>query len=75
MVAARIGVRDPRNAVLIYLWANGTRPVPLDRCVQIEVATGGVVRRWDLRPDDWSAHWPELVGVDGAPPAPSRVLA
>ncbi|MGN6259117.1 MAG: transcriptional regulator [Ralstonia sp.] len=31
------------------------------RCVAIEMATQGVVRRPDLRPDDWHLIWPELV--------------
>jgi len=30
-------------------------------CVAIERATGGVVTRKDLRPDDWWKIWPELV--------------
>ncbi|WP_092970709.1 YdaS family helix-turn-helix protein [Ralstonia sp. NFACC01] len=30
------------------------------RCVAIEVATQGSVRRQDLRPDDWHLIWPEL---------------
>ncbi|WP_316869709.1 transcriptional regulator [Ralstonia wenshanensis] len=33
------------------------------RCVAIEVATQGAVRRPDLRPDDWHLIWPELVSV------------
>ena len=46
-------------------WRN--RGVPVERCAELEVATGGVVRRWDMRPDDWHIIWPELVGADGAP--------
>lgn len=38
-----------------------------ENCVAIERATGGAVRRWDLRPDDWHRIWPELIGVEGAP--------
>lgn len=34
---------------------------------QIEAATNGAVRRWELRPDDWFVIWPELVGMAGAP--------
>lgn len=26
---------------------------------------------WDLRPNDWHIVWPELVGTEGAPPAPA----
>jgi DNA-binding transcriptional regulator YdaS (Cro superfamily) len=50
--------------------ARGNRPVPPDRASAIESATYGIVRRWDLRPHDWWQIWPELVGADGAPPAP-----
>lgn len=36
-------------------WANGYRPIPAERCVAIEAATGGLVRCEDLRPDvNWS---------------------
>lgn len=34
--------------------------VPVEHCAAIERATGGVVTRRDLRPDDWAAIWPEL---------------
>ena len=49
-------------------------------CVQIERATAGAVRRWDMRPGDWHRIWPELVGTDGAPaveppPAPAAAVA
>jgi DNA-binding transcriptional regulator YdaS (Cro superfamily) len=54
-------------------WAKGERPIPLQHCASIEKTTGGAVRRWDLRPDDWHLIWPELIGLPGAPavqPAP-----
>ena len=38
--------------------------------VGIERASGGVVRRQDLRPDDWHRIWPELIGAEGAPDVP-----
>lgn len=45
-------------------WVGGKRRVPLERCPQIELATGGQVMRHELRPDiDWSMF--------GAPPTPS----
>jgi DNA-binding transcriptional regulator YdaS (Cro superfamily) len=31
-----------------------------ENCVVIERATGGLVTRKDLRPDDWERIWPEL---------------
>jgi len=36
--------------------------IPIERCVAIERATGGVVTRRDLRPKDWRNIWPELDG-------------
>jgi DNA-binding transcriptional regulator YdaS (Cro superfamily) len=47
----------------ISKWADGSRPVPIERCVAIEQATGGAVTRKDLRPDDWQRIWPELINV------------
>jgi DNA-binding transcriptional regulator YdaS (Cro superfamily) len=32
-------------------WVKGNRPIPAERCIPIEVATGGKVTRYDLRPD------------------------
>jgi DNA-binding transcriptional regulator YdaS (Cro superfamily) len=32
-------------------WVLGKRPVPANRCLDIERATGGQVTRHDLRPD------------------------
>lgn len=46
--------------VLISQWANESRPVPPERCVEIEFATLGQVTRRDLRPVDWKKIWPEL---------------
>lgn len=40
-------------------WATGDRPVPVNRCLQIERATEGKVTRPELR-DDWANFWPEL---------------
>lgn len=47
-------------AQLIGQWANGIRPVPVERCTAIEAATKGAVTRQDLRPNDWQLIWPEL---------------
>lgn len=46
----------------------GRIPIP-EYCVGLELATGGVVRRQDLRPDDWQRIWPEL-----APPVAAALL-
>lgn len=41
----------------------------------IERETGGAVRRWELRPNDWHVVWPELVGAVDAPDVPLAVAA
>lgn len=41
-------------------WRNGSRPVPVILCVDIERVTNGAVTRQQLRPDDWIRIWPEL---------------
>lgn len=54
-LARLVGVRPPT----VQQWANGSRPVAPDRCIDIERVTGGAVTRSDLRPDDWQRIWPE----------------
>ena len=50
-LARMIGVTPPT----IHQWISGIRPIPAERCPQIERATGGAVRCEDLRPDvDWA---------------------
>lgn len=46
---------------------DGREPSPA-LCVAIERESGGLVRRWRLRPNDWHLIWPELIGTAGAPP-------
>jgi DNA-binding transcriptional regulator YdaS (Cro superfamily) len=55
---------------LVWQWARSVRTVPVSRCTSIERLSGGLVCRWDLRPQDWHIHWPELIGTEGAPLAP-----
>lgn len=45
---------------LVSQWRNGTRPIPFERCPQIEAVTDGLVTRKDLCPDNWIELWPEL---------------
>lgn len=59
--AASLARKLSISPVLISQWKNGTRPVPIERCPDIERATNGAVTRKDLRPDDWARIWPELV--------------
>jgi DNA-binding transcriptional regulator YdaS (Cro superfamily) len=68
-LAATLGV----SGSLVTQWGGG-KPVSAERCPAIEQATGRVVCRWDLRPEDWFAIWPELVGTEGAPAVPSTEL-
>lgn len=72
-LARALGVTAPA----VSEWSSGRRAVPPARCVQIERITEGAVRRWDLRPHDWGAIWPELIGSEGAPhwPNPKEAAA
>ena len=60
-LADKLGI----TPVLISQWANELRPVPPERCVEIERATAGKVSRKDLRPEDWHKIWPELAAAPG----------
>lgn len=53
----------------------GVRPCATDLAVSIERESAGAVRRWDLRPNDWDRHWPELIGAPGAPSLPAERAA
>ena len=55
-LARKLGI----SPVLVSQWRNGIRPIPIERCPDIERATEGAVTRRDLRPDDWQRIWPEL---------------
>jgi DNA-binding transcriptional regulator YdaS (Cro superfamily) len=48
----------------VHQWIASDRKVPIEHCTPIEQATGGVVTRQMLRPDDWKAIWPELIGSE-----------
>lgn len=49
---------------MVSQWAAGVKPVPADRCADIERATAGAVTRRDLRPEDWHRIWPELITAE-----------
>lgn len=68
-LARVIGVSSPT----VHQWISGHRPIPIERCVAIERATGGAVTRRDLRPNDWQDIWPELADADH--PAPAEAAA
>lgn len=46
-LARAVGVRPPT----VQQWLCGDRPVPGGRCIAIEMATGGEITRYELRPD------------------------
>ena len=55
-LAKAIGVRPPD----ICRWLTGLRPIPTKYGAAIEHATGGLVTRKELFPDEWKRIWPEL---------------
>lgn len=56
-LAKAIGAHAPD----VSRWADGTRPIPVVYGAAIERATGGLVTRREMFPDDWQRIWPELV--------------
>lgn len=54
-LARALGVKPPT----VNQWTNGDRPVPAERCPQIEQLTKGSIRCEDLRPD---VNWAVLRG-------------
>ena len=70
-MATALGV----SKAAVNQWKLPERKVPIEQCVSIEVMTGRRVRRWHLRPLDWHRIWPELVGLEGAPPVASMEAA
>ncbi len=50
-MSAQLAASTGINAVLLSQWSNGQRPVPMERCIEIERATCGFVTCEELRPD------------------------
>ena len=48
------------SPVFINQIVKGSKKVPVAAAARIEKATGGVVTRKDMFPDDWQKIWPEL---------------
>jgi DNA-binding transcriptional regulator YdaS (Cro superfamily) len=55
---------DPRPVDVTAIGNWKSRGVPFERCVAIEVVTGGVVSRKETRPKDYLHHWPELATTE-----------
>jgi len=58
----------------MYQWVRGVRPVPIEHCLTIERATGGLVTRGDLRPHDKHLIWADIAN-DPEPPPPQSTDA
>lgn len=56
-LARAIGAHAPD----ISRWAEGKRPIPVIHAAAIESATGGLVTRQEMFPNDWARIWPELI--------------
>lgn len=44
-------------------WASGERPIPVTYGAAIESASGGLVTRQEMFPDEWQRIWPELNSI------------
>lgn len=49
--AAKLARDMEVSQVIVSQWATGQRPIPPERCAQIELATSGMVTRKELRPE------------------------
>jgi DNA-binding transcriptional regulator YdaS (Cro superfamily) len=49
-----------KSTAQVWQWKSGLRPVPLELCMAIELATNKQVTRQELRPNDCHLIWPEL---------------
>ncbi len=62
-LAERVGVDEQ----YLYQCLTGRKAMTPAEAVRVERESGHVVRRWNLRRDDWHRIWPELIGTAGAP--------
>jgi len=58
-LARAIGAHAPD----VSRWADGKRPIPMEYGAAIEAATGGLVTRREMFPNDWRRLWPELAAA------------
>ena len=54
--AERLGI----SASYLSQLASGKSPISVERSVEIERESGGLVTRQAMHPDSWQAKWPEL---------------
>lgn len=57
------------SSAAVHQWLNGDRPLPLERCAEIERMTNGTVTCEELRPDkaDFFRHFRSTKPADPAP--------
>lgn len=67
-IAQALGLDDQ----YLYQCMTGRKDMKPKQAVRVERDSGGRLRRWHLRVNDWHETWPELIGVDGAPPVPGQ---
>ena len=63
-LAKAIGAHAPD----VSRWADGKRPIPMEYGAAIEAATGGLVTRREMFPNDWHRLWPELATATESQP-------
>ena len=68
----RMALKAGISEAVLYQSMNGYSQINPAKCVQVEAALEGELRRWDLRPNDWHEIWPELIDLDGAPTVPVK---
>ena len=62
-LAARLGL----NEQYLYQCLSGRRQMKAVEAARVERETGGRIRRWHLRQNDWRDTWPELASDPNAP--------
>lgn len=67
-LAAQLGMHEQ----YLYQCLTGRKDMRTDEAVRVERDSGGRLRRWHLRTNDWWKHWPELIGTEGAPEVPAQ---
>lgn len=56
----------------LYQCLTGRKDMRPKQAVRVERDSGGRLRRWFLRRNDWHETWPELIGAEGAPAVPEE---
>lgn len=67
---AELAKKSGVNEQYLYQCLSGRRDMDATQASIVERETERRIRRWQLR-RDWDVTWPELVGSEGAPPAPA----